>query len=61
MKIVEITVGYTQKVNTGNYQSKDYFVSMKAEIEYDEDPQTSSAILFDRCKVAVDRAIVEDE
>ena len=61
MKIVEITVSYSQKVNTGNYQSKDYFTSLKAEVEYDANVQTNCMILFDQCKKAVDRAIVEDE
>ncbi len=46
MKIVEITVSKSQKVNTGNYESKDYFCSLKAEVEYDADLRLIAAKLF---------------
>jgi len=61
MKIIEVVVSYSQKVNTGNYQSQDYFTSLKAEIEYDANLSKVAMELFDQAKALVDQAIVEDK
>jgi hypothetical protein len=60
MKIIEVTVSYAQKVNTGNYQSKDFFCSLKAEVNYDAEIGKVCEHLDRLCKKAVDRAIVSD-
>tara|TARA_Y100000034_G_C6735855_1_gene326285 strand:- start:329 stop:589 length:261 start_codon:yes stop_codon:yes gene_type:complete len=36
MKLTEVTVARSVKVNMGNYEATDFFVSMKAEPEGDE-------------------------
>jgi len=49
MKIIEVVVSRSEKVNTGNYESKDYFVSLKAEVEYDADLKAVTSKLFAQC------------
>lgn len=50
MKIVELTVSKSQKVNTGNYTSKDYFASIKAEIDCDDTIMERANTLYDFCE-----------
>jgi len=56
MKPVEIVVSRTVRVNLGDYESSDFFVSMKAAIEDGEKPRVVSRML----RRVVDRAIVEN-
>ena len=58
MKVIEIVVSRSEKINTGNYESKDFFVSIKAEVEYDADIRTISAKLFAQCKGILTKQIL---
>jgi hypothetical protein len=58
MKIVEIVVSRSQKVNTGNYQSKDFFISLKCEVEScDSTIDSVAAILYNDCAIILENAI----
>lgn len=61
MKIIEVVVSYGQTIQQKKFEPNKYFVSLKAEVDYDEDLIVVTTLLFDRAKKAVDRAIVEDE
>lgn len=60
MKIVEITVSKSMKINTGNYESKDYFVSMKAEIDITENSGTVVKALFENVSLCLQEEIAND-
>lgn len=60
MKIVEITVSKSQKINTGNYTSKDYFISMKAEIDITEDSNIVVRALFENVDLCLQGEISRD-
>lgn len=43
-KTIEITRSYAQKVNMGNYQTKDYFCSAKCECALEDSSDISSML-----------------
>lgn len=49
---VEIVRSFSYKLNTGNYESRDFFCSQKAECPV-EDAQRVSELLYEFCKSAV--------
>lgn len=57
MKIVELTVSLSQKINLGNYQTKDIFCSLKAEIEITEDVQKRARFLYEECQTQINEQI----
>jgi len=59
MKIVELTVSKSRKINTGNYESKDYFISLKAEVEITDNLELVAADLFCQCSELIDKQIFE--
>ena len=48
MKNIEITRSFSQKLNTGNYTTADFFCSAKAEVS-EEMAETKSEELFNLC------------
>ena len=50
--IVEITRSFSYKLNTGNYESRDFFASEKAQCPV-EDAERISELLYEFCKKAV--------
>ena len=50
LKIVELSVSLNKKVNLGNYQTKDIFCSIKAELEINEDVQERARFLYEECQ-----------
>ncbi len=52
IKLVEICRSFTFKLNTGNYQSCDFFASQKAEVPEKDAVKTSEA-LYEFCKSEV--------
>ena len=60
MKIVEVTVSRSRKVNTGNYESKDYFISLKAEIEITDNLELITGDLFCQCTELIEKQISEE-
>lgn len=61
MKIIEVVVSYGQTIQVKQFEPNKYFVSLKAEINYDEAIEIVCDDLFDRAKKMVDRAIVDDQ
>ena len=61
MKIIEVVVSYGQTIQQKQFEPNKYFVSLKAEIEYDANLSKVAMELFDQAKALVDQAIVEDE
>ena len=61
MKIVEVTVSKSRKVNTGNYESKDYFIALKAEIEITDNLELVTADLFCQCNEMIQKQIEEEQ
>lgn len=61
MKKVEITVSKSRKVNTGNYESRDYFVSVRSEIEITDDVRKVAIGLYDDCEQILLREIEQDK
>jgi len=62
MKIVELTVSISRKYNTGNYESKDYFLSLKAELDVNDQTRLGaiSQELYDECNTQItDRAKID--
>ncbi|MET4240275.1 hypothetical protein [Bradyrhizobium sp. RT10b] len=57
MKVLEITVSQTVRVNLGDYQSTDFFVSMKAEVEDGEKPLDVAASLRRRVAHALTNSV----
>ena len=53
MKVIEVVVSRSVKVNTGNYESMDFFVSLKAEVDYDADIRVISGKLYAQCKAII--------
>jgi len=51
--ITEVVASYSRKVNLGNYESQDFFESMKASVEKGVDVQAVSAKLAFECQQAV--------
>ena len=51
-QLVEIARSYSQKLNTGNYTSADFFCSQKAEVPLEDAEQTSRALIH-FCKAMV--------
>lgn len=49
---VEITRSFSYKLNTGNYESRDFFASEKAQCPV-EDAERISELLYEFCKKAV--------
>ena len=58
-QLVEIARSYSQKVNTGNYTSRDYFCSQKMEVPLKKAEEISEE-LFRFCRQEVGKAISED-
>ncbi len=57
MKVVEVVRSYTRKVNLGNYESRDFFCSKKAEVPEGEDHNKVSRYLAFDCLVDVENQI----
>ncbi len=57
---VEVCRSFSFKVNRGNYESSDYFMSQKAECAF-EDQEYVSAALHAFCKSQVMKAVNEDQ
>lgn len=55
-KSVEIARSYSQKVNLGNYETCDFFMSCKAEVPF-EDAESVSEELYHFCRKIVQRDI----
>lgn len=55
-KLIEICRSFSYKVNTGDYQPKDFFCSQKAEC-YQEDAEKISDALHEFCKKAVMKSV----
>lgn len=60
VKIVEITASVSRKMNLGNYESKDFFCSMKGEVKGDVDIQRAYRILNFKCQVAIDEQVQKE-
>jgi hypothetical protein len=54
--LVEIARSFSYKLNMGNYESRDFFCSQKAECK-PEDAEATSDALHDFCKKQVLRAV----
>ena len=55
-QLVEIARSFSYKLNCGNYESRDFFCSQKAEVPYEEAVKTSEALyLF--CKNEVMKSV----
>jgi hypothetical protein len=55
-KLVEIVRSFSFKLNVGNYESRDFFCSQKAECKASEAEQVSAA-LYQFCKNEVLKAV----
>lgn len=55
-QLVEIARSFSYKLNTGNYESRDFFCSQKAEVPYSESEETSNA-LYHFCKTEVMKSV----
>lgn len=53
MQIMKITASEAVKCNTGNYESVDHFISMKAELHELDDPIEMQALLDRKVQVAM--------
>lgn len=49
-KITEVVVSRAQKINLGNYQSADAFVSVKSEVADNENPDEVFAMLVQKAE-----------
>lgn len=56
--LVEIARSFTYKLNAGNYESRDFFCSQKAEC-YASDSESISEKLHAFCKAQVMKAVAE--
>lgn len=56
MELIEIARSFSYKLNMGNYESRDFFCSQKAECK-PEDAEATSDALHDFCKKQVLRAV----
>ena len=55
-KLVEVTRSFSRKVNTGNYESRDFFCSYKVECR-PEDAERVSQDAFDFCYDEIERDV----
>jgi hypothetical protein len=55
-QLVEIARSFSYKLNCGNYESRDFFCSQKAEVPFEEAEETSNA-LYHFCKSEVVKAV----
>jgi len=55
MKLIEVVVSFSKKINLGNYESKDVFTSVKAFIETQDSLAAVIDALLAECKAAVQR------
>jgi hypothetical protein len=58
IKLVEVARSFSYKLNVGNFESRDFFCSQKAECEEDKAEETSEA-LHSFCKEQVMKAVNE--
>lgn len=56
-KVKEIARSYSQKVNTGNYETKDFFCSATVEVGENESAEEVAEETFQFCKRMVERSI----
>lgn len=61
MKIIELTVSKSQKVNMGNYESQDYFCSLKAELEITDNIDSVAEDMFSQCEQLIRVEISNDK
>ncbi len=54
--MIEIARSFSYKLNVGNYESRDFFCSQKAEC-YDETAEATSEALHNFCKGQVMKAV----
>lgn len=57
--LIEVARSYTYKLNTGNYESRDFFCSQKAECR-PEDADLVSERLYEFCKRQVMKAVAQE-
>ena len=57
-ELIEIARSYSQKLNTGNYTTSDFFCSAKEEVPKSQAVKTSKR-LFQFCKSEVEKSIAE--
>lgn len=57
-KLIEIARSFSYKLNVGNYESRDFFASQKAECRA-EDAEATSERLYQFCKTQVLKAVKE--
>lgn len=55
--LVEIVRSFSYKLNCGNYESRDFFCSQKAECPIDQAEATSEA-LYEFCKKQVMKSVI---
>lgn len=60
MKVIKIVIAHNEKVNTGNYTTKDYFCSLEAKVREDEDLRVIGKKLYAQCKVIIGSEIKND-
>jgi len=58
MALIEIARSFSYKLNCGNYESRDFFCSQKAEVEQIDAEKTSEA-LYRFCKKEVMKSVKE--
>ena len=54
--LVEVTRSFSYKLNVGNYESRDFFCSQKAECR-SEDAERVSEVVHEFCKAQVMKAV----
>ncbi len=57
-KLVEVARSFSYKLNAGNYESRDFFCSQKAECREDEAEEVSDR-LYAFCKAQVLKSVAE--
>lgn len=57
-QLVEVARSFSFKLNAGNYESRDFFCSQKAECKA-EDAEITSQRLYDFCKREVMKSVKE--
>lgn len=56
LKLVEVVRSYSRKLNTGNYTTEDFFISLKEECEKKDLEKVSKELYF-KCKEEVELSI----
>ena len=59
MRVIELTVSVTRKMNLGNYESKDFFGAVKMEVESGDDVWVKCRETFRTLAAEVEQAALE--